>query len=293
MKNIYKGKKVTLNKPTKGDRKKYKIFVKDPQTGNIKKVEFGDPNMEIKRDNPERRKAFRARHNCDNPGPKTKPRYWSCKFWSKTPVSKLLETIEGITKNTIDFEHLKIKETLHPKIWDFDVLNHKVKNILLKTVKRFLDYLDLDQKINIKDIVLTGSIANYNWHKNSDIDLHIVLDFKNLGGDEEVISELLRIKSKNWNEKTNIKLFGHDVELYFQDVDDKHSSQGIYSLINDDWVNKPMKKMIIIDKNKIAEKAGKIMSVIDDIENSEKDKINLIDKIKDKIISINILTPNL
>ena len=67
---------------TKGDTKKYKVYVKNDK-GNVVKVEYGDPNMSIKRDDPARRKAFRARHNCDNPGPKTKARYWSCKFWEK------------------------------------------------------------------------------------------------------------------------------------------------------------------------------------------------------------------
>ena len=77
----YQGRKVTLNKPMQGDVKKFKVYVKDPKTGNVKKVNFGDPNMRIKKSNPARRKSFRARHNCDNPGPKTKARYWSCKKW--------------------------------------------------------------------------------------------------------------------------------------------------------------------------------------------------------------------
>jgi hypothetical protein len=77
----YRGRKVQLNKPTQGDVKKFKVFVKDPKTGNVKKVNFGDPNMRIKKSNPERRRSFRARHKCDDPGPKTKARYWSCKKW--------------------------------------------------------------------------------------------------------------------------------------------------------------------------------------------------------------------
>jgi len=76
-------KKGPLNKIMRdsGGNKKFKVYVRDPSTGNIKTVRFGDPNMEIKRDDPERRRNFRARHNCDNPGPKTKARYWSCKQW--------------------------------------------------------------------------------------------------------------------------------------------------------------------------------------------------------------------
>lgn len=76
----YQGKTVTLNKPMKGDVKKSKVYVKN-EKGNVVKVNFGDKNMKIKKNIPARRKSFRARHNCENPGPKTKARYWSCKAW--------------------------------------------------------------------------------------------------------------------------------------------------------------------------------------------------------------------
>ena len=87
----YNGRPVKLNNPTRGDVKKYKVYVRNDK-GNVVKVEFGDPNMEIKRDDPARRKSFRARHNCDNPGPKYKARFWSCKFWEKgKSVSDLMK----------------------------------------------------------------------------------------------------------------------------------------------------------------------------------------------------------
>lgn len=78
----YQGRKVTLNKPfrTPGGPKKFAVYVKN-ESGNVVIVRFGDPNMKIKKNIPERRKSFRARHNCDNPGPKWKARYWSCKAW--------------------------------------------------------------------------------------------------------------------------------------------------------------------------------------------------------------------
>jgi len=76
----YQGRDVKLNKPMQGDVKKFKVYVKNDK-GNVVKVNFGDPNMRIKKSNPARRKSFRARHNCDNPGPKTKARYWSCRKW--------------------------------------------------------------------------------------------------------------------------------------------------------------------------------------------------------------------
>ena len=84
----YRGRKVSLNKPMRGDVKKFKVYVKDPKTGNVKKVNFGHggtsakrPTMRIRKSNPAARRSFRARHNCDNPGPKTKARYWSCRKW--------------------------------------------------------------------------------------------------------------------------------------------------------------------------------------------------------------------
>ena len=77
----YHGREVPLGKPMAGDVKKSKVYVRDPATGNIKKVNFGDPNMRIKKTSPARRKSFRARHNCANPGPRTKARYWSCRAW--------------------------------------------------------------------------------------------------------------------------------------------------------------------------------------------------------------------
>lgn len=76
----YQGREVPLGKPMRGDVKKFKVYVKNPQ-GNVVKVNFGDPNMRIKKSNPKRRKSFRARHRCDNPGPRHKARYWSCRAW--------------------------------------------------------------------------------------------------------------------------------------------------------------------------------------------------------------------
>lgn len=84
-----------LNKPfrlPKGDKKKFGVYVKNDK-GNVVLVKFGDPNMEIKRDDPDRRRAFRSRHNCSNPGPKWKARYWSCKMWSQKKVSDIVSSI--------------------------------------------------------------------------------------------------------------------------------------------------------------------------------------------------------
>ena len=87
----YQGRKVELNKPfrLKGEKKKFGVYAKN-EKGNTVQVKFGDPKMDIKRDDPDKRRNFRARHNCDNPGPKYKARYWSCKMWSTSNVSDIL-----------------------------------------------------------------------------------------------------------------------------------------------------------------------------------------------------------
>jgi len=97
-----KGKK--LNKPfrTPGGPKKFSVYVKNDK-GNVVKVNFGDPNMSIKRDDPARRKSFRARHGCDNPGPKTKAKYWSCKMWSKKSVTKMTKGEDGTEQEMVEF----------------------------------------------------------------------------------------------------------------------------------------------------------------------------------------------
>lgn len=99
-----------LGKPMKGDVKKFKVYVKNKK-GNVVKVNFGDPNMEIKRDDPERRKSFRARHKCAQAKDRTTPKYWSCKMWSKTPVSKMVaESLDNSKKSsTFDKNFLKKK----------------------------------------------------------------------------------------------------------------------------------------------------------------------------------------
>ena len=114
------GKKVKLNKIMKGDVKKYKVYVKNDK-GNVVKVNFGDPNMEIKRDDPDRRRNFRARHNCDNPGPRWKARYWACKTWSAKPVSAMLrEDVELL-------DEAKKNKPKDPKKWSACIAQAKKK----------------------------------------------------------------------------------------------------------------------------------------------------------------------
>ena len=109
--------KAPLNKPFRlpsGSKKKFGVYVKNDK-GNIVMVKFGDPNMSIKRDNPERRKAYRARHGCDNPGPKYKANYWSCKMWSAKPVSKITSSCGKPNCGSINEEEITLEADVQAK----------------------------------------------------------------------------------------------------------------------------------------------------------------------------------
>jgi hypothetical protein len=117
-------KKVKLNKIMRGDVKKYKVYVKNDK-GNVVKVNFGDPNMEIKRDDPARRKNFRARHHCENPGPRWKARYWACRTWSSKSVSSMLKENNNVCEQTNDVQNMIVENTIisiqnldyNPSLW--------------------------------------------------------------------------------------------------------------------------------------------------------------------------------
>lgn len=140
--NTYQGRKVTLNKPfrTPEGPKKFSVYVKNDK-GNVVKVNFGDPDMDIKRDSDERRKSFRARHNCEDPGPKWKARYWSCKMWQKNKtVSEVEEALEILDESGADTDVIENFE-MYSRLVDgslrineealdanpYDVLKEKVK----------------------------------------------------------------------------------------------------------------------------------------------------------------------
>lgn len=273
----------TLNKPTQGDVKKYKVFVKNPETGKIVKVNFGDPKMEIKRDNPKRRKSFRARHHCDTANDKTSARYWSCKFWSKTPVKKMLSEI--IDPDQVDLGNLKFNDELNPLIWNGEEIKPEVRDHLLKIATEFIKSCKLDE-YKYKDIVFVGSMANYTYTPQSDIDIHIIVDFKQFKVDDEILGEYFDAKKDLWSENHDIKIKGHVVECYVQNSQEPYTSLGVYSLVKNEWIRKPIKKFITVDEGNIQLKAAAYMNAIDKLEERLKngeDVVADLQKIKDKI----------
>ena len=132
------------------------------------------------------------------------------------------------------------KEQLHPTFWS----KLKINSIFAAKLREIAQDLveDLDISKFLKDIIITGSIAGYNWHNLSDIDLHLIIDFSEIDENEELVADFFHQKRINWNRSHNIILGGHEVEIYFQDIKEDHHAAGIYSLVQSRWLQKPEKE---------------------------------------------------
>lgn len=182
------------------------------------------------------------------------------------------------------------QETLNPKMWidNGTKLNPKVRRNLLEVTNQFIDSFGLD--VVIDDIFITGSIANYNWSKYSDIDLHIIVDYSQFPKDlKDLYIEFFDLKKIVFNQKRDIKMFGFDVEVYVEDVDAEGVSAGVYSVLKDEWVNKPKKEsMGKPDMKQVKEKAEQWMRTINGVLNNIEDETpeeikSLIKKYKNKL----------
>jgi hypothetical protein len=170
-----------------------------------------------------------------------------------------------------DFEPIKsfyAKDTLNPSLWDDNLdIDEEIRRSLLKIVFDFLDEMDLD--IGIKDIILTGSLANYNWsEKYSDYDVHIISDFSKINKDISLVEKYVDLARKIWNEKNTISIGGFEVELYIQNTTAKLKAGGTYSILRNRWIKKPQKVDYIVDEKQIREKAKPLMMTIDDIDDN-------------------------
>lgn len=178
------------------------------------------------------------------------------------------------------------KETLSPIIFDKNkddfILNEKIRKKILEITDKFIDFLGV--KFFIHDIILTGSIANFNWSKYSDVDIHIMVDFKDTDIDVKLLKEFFDSKKNIWNDKHQIIIKNHDVELYVQDVKEDHTSTGVYSILNNKWLIKPLYEDKIVNEKKILEKSSFFIKEIDKLYKS-KDNINSkkVERLKNKI----------
>ena len=143
--------------------------------------------------------------------------------------------------------------TLNPDLWqDSNTLKPEIREALLKIAQDF--YTDTELTAPIEDIYMLGSSANYNWSPTSDIDLHVVIDFKKINGDVDLTKQLVDALKSNWNKNHNVTIKGRRVEVYIQDINEKNRSTGVYSVLNNKWVLMPQKKRVVLDNKLIQQK---------------------------------------
>tara|TARA_B100000161_G_scaffold260631_1_gene227896 strand:- start:85 stop:2019 length:1935 start_codon:yes stop_codon:yes gene_type:complete len=165
---------------------------------------------------------------------------------------------EILTEIEFDLSRLVMKDELSPKFWQNEKLNSEIREKLIKIAEDFANETPIEDRI--KDITFTGSLAGYNYYDKSDIDLHILVDFNE---DDDLIKDLMNALRINWNNSHDIRIMGHEVEIYVQDSNEKHYSSGVYSLSDDKWLQKPSKDSPQIDTAAIIKKAEGLSDEID------------------------------
>jgi hypothetical protein len=201
----------------------------------------------------------------------------------KRPIFKINEfdqIYEDIVKNIDEkltvpkdvLDSFKIKDRLNQDIWDNKTIKPEIREKLINISKNFITDLKLPKNVTINDIIFVGSLANYNWSKYSDFDIHIILDFSKFKENEEFVKQFFDTQKNNWNNKHNIKIKNYPVELYVQDEKDKINSSAIYSLLDDKWLSKPEKTNFKLDKSSLKKKVEKFFNKAKIIEKLYKEK---------------------
>lgn len=183
----------------------------------------------------------------------------------------------------------KVQDNLNPVFWvegdNTFKIKEDIRQALLKVVEDYADFVDVD--LDIEDVTLTGSLSNYNWSDFSDVDLHIIMDFG--GNKNSLLKKYLDSRRIIWNSIRDVTAKDFDVEIYVQDSNEPHFASGVYSVLNDSWINEPVQdEEIEIDSEKLLSKAKNFMDKIDSIERASKKEnpervLDKIAKLKDKI----------
>ena len=179
---------------------------------------------------------------------------------------KLNRYFEFVQADLEPVKSFHIKDELNTKVWDDETtMNREVREQLLQIANDF--YTQTDIGVDINDIILTGSLANYNWsEKYSDYDIHILIDFNDVSDDVELVKKFVDGARKIWNDNYDLKIAGYEVEVYIQDLEEPHKSTGIYSIKDDKWLVKPMKIDFELDEEAVKDKARSVMMRISDLE---------------------------
>jgi len=179
-------------------------------------------------------------------------------------IKKLWEEFVSDLK-PMDLTSFEMNDELNSKVWDKSMhLNPEISIKLKEIVDDFLENIGLPD-LEYEDITFTGSLANFNWSKYSDIDLHIVVDYSKIDENDDLVREFFRGKFGLWNKNHDIMIRGFEVEIYVQDSRESHISTGVYSVLNDEWITKPSKEIIEFEFDDIKKKASKLMSLIDTV----------------------------
>jgi len=164
----------------------------------------------------------------------------------------------------LPIQSFRVHDHLNPVVWDDEgQMKPPVREHLMDIAERFRDHLGVDVKV--RDVWLTGSLANYNWSQYSDVDLHLLLQFKDVDEDEDLVRELMLAKKDLWNDRHDVRIGPFDVELYAQDVDEPHEATGVYSVWNNKWLRKPSLERPKIDVRSVTRKAQQAMRMIDGV----------------------------
>ena len=179
------------------------------------------------------------------------------------------EITEVVNPEDVDLKSFELKDKLNDEFWHDGKLDIYVRKTLLQIAKDFVEGFEIDD-IPVEDVIMTGSLANYNWSEEySDIDLHIISDFTEISDDKELVKNYFDAVRKAWNQKhEGLKIYGYPVEIYMQDKNEKHTSTGVYSVLNDEWVIEPSKENIEndnLDSEEIRTKASEFMNEIDEL----------------------------
>ena len=169
---------------------------------------------------------------------------------------------------------LTINDTLEPQVWQNDKLKNEIKQNLVAIAVNFFDEMGFGENFEgqLEDITFTGSLANFNWTKHSDIDLHLIVDFSKIDENYDLVREYFSAKTSNWNRMHEIKIFGYEVEIYVQDSGEEHVSSGVYSIMEDKWLVEPVKKEPEIDASMVVRKVNSFSDMIERVEDLYDDK---------------------
>jgi hypothetical protein len=196
-----------------------------------------------------------------------------------------------LKESDFDSSKLVINDTLNPKFWVKGQLKPEVTEKLMTIAQDFYELLkgEVPNIPNFEDVTFTGSLASYNYHSLSDIDLHILIDFQKIENESEILEKYFTAKRIQWNKEHKIMIYGHEVEIYIQDTNEEHIANGLYSVLKQDWLEMPVKERVDIDYESTKKKYDTISKEIRELSSMFGEKkyqevydytIQLKDKIK-------------